>query len=110
MRVHAADAEAPRPCVRAQAARPGALMAAAEQEHAGQTSALIDAYNAHKRPHSLLEAHQMKLAQDARASKKSKKKKASAGEPAGAAAAGEPPPWRVRAPRCSCAAMHACVS
>lgn len=85
-------------------------MAAAEQEHAGQTSALIDAYNAHKRPHSLLEAHQMKLAQDARASKKSKKKKASAGEPAGAAAAGEQPPWRVRAPRCSCAAMHACVS
>jgi hypothetical protein len=89
-------------------------MSAAQAARSGQTEALVDAYNAHKRPHSLLEAHQMRMAKEAKAAKKSKskadKEKSKSGALAGGAAAAgggaggsdANPPWRVRAasPRC----------
>jgi curved DNA-binding protein CbpA len=69
-------------------ARPGALMGSVEQQ---QAAALVDQYNAAKRPMSLVEAHQARLAAEAKAAKKAKRK---GGE---AAAAEAPPggaPWR----------------
>jgi hypothetical protein len=48
-----------------QASRPVALMASSEQ----QAAALVDQYNAAKRPMSLVEAHQARLAAEAKAAK-----------------------------------------
>jgi hypothetical protein len=92
-------------------------MSAAQAAHAGQTEALVDAYNAHKRPHSLLEAHQIRMAKEAKAAKKSKSKPdkaksagaaaGAAGAAGGAAGGGDAnPPCRVRAPHLV-ASMHA---
>jgi hypothetical protein len=97
-------------------------MSAAQAAHAGQTEALVDAYNAHKRPHSLLEAHQIRMAKEAKAAKKSKSKPdkaksagaaaGAAGAAGGAAGGGDAnPPWRVRAPRrCIDACRDRCAS
>ena len=71
--------------------RPAALMGAAEQ----QAAALVDQYNAAKRPMSLVEAHQARLAAQAKAAKKAKRTGEAKG---GAAPAADAPqggaPWR----------------
>ena len=73
--------------------RPAALMGmgAAEQ----QAAALVDQYNAAKRPMSLVEAHQARLAAQAKATKKAKRTGEAKGDAtAGADAPQSGAPWR----------------